>query len=328
MKIVVFGLNRNVIELVDMLVDNNFEVQCLIPPVEKKNSQYTQDRLFGKKKIKIPIFNTENINEMDFIKKIKSLNCDLIVNWEHTQIFSKELLSCPKIGALNFHRGLLPNARGFDPINGERLNEVETLGQTVHFMTTKIDKGKIVSRRSFKIDKNLYRVEIDKIFQDGVIEFYFDAIKKAIDGDSIDYEDSFGRYYPKPAFDKEILDWQQKSNLILAQIRTVNPFNPCVTFLSGSYEEVKILKSTESDVENYYSTCGQVIDRDKSLGNLVKTGDNAIWLTEIKINEKVQTPSFPIGTTFVSNWIHETMLLHKRIKDLEERIEDIKKSTK
>ena len=72
MKIVVFGLNRNVIELVDMLVDNNFEVQCLIPPVEKKNSQYTQDRLFGKKKIKIPIFNTENINEMDFIKKIKS----------------------------------------------------------------------------------------------------------------------------------------------------------------------------------------------------------------------------------------------------------------
>ena len=97
MKIVVFGLNRNVIELVDMLVDNNFEVQCLIPPVEKKNSQYTQDRLFGKKKIKIPIFNTENINEMDFIKKIKSLNCDLIVNWEHTQIFSKELLSCPKI---------------------------------------------------------------------------------------------------------------------------------------------------------------------------------------------------------------------------------------
>ena len=214
---------------------------------------------------------------------------------------------------MNFHRGLLPNARGFDPINGERLNEVETLGQTVHFMTTKIDKGKIVSRRSFKIDKNLYRVEIDKIFQDGVIEFYFDAIKKAIDGDSIDYEDSFGRYYPKPAFDKEILDWQQKSNLILAQIRTVNPFNPCVTFLSGSYEEVKILKSTESDVENYYSTCGQVIDRDKSLGNLVKTGDNAIWLTEIKINEGVEIPSFPIGTIFVSNWIHETMLLHKQI---------------
>ena len=61
-------------------------------------------------------------------------------------------------------------------------------------------------------------------------------------------------------------------------------------------------------------------DRDKSLGNLVKTGNNAIWLTEIKINEKVQTPSFPIGTTFVSNWIHEFMSLHRRIKNLEERV--------
>ena len=92
-----------------------------------------------------------------------------------------------------------------------------------------------------------------------------------------------------------------------------------MAFLSGSYEEVKILKATESNIEDYYSTSGQIIDGDKSLGNLVKTGDNAIWLNEIKINEKVQIPSFPIGTIFVSNWMHEIMSLHKRIKDLEER---------
>ena len=324
MKIVVFGLNRNVIQLVDMLIDNNFEVQCLIPPTEKKNNQYAQDRLFGEKKIKIPIFNTENVNQIDFIKKIKSLECDLIVNWEHTQIFSEELLSCAKIGSLNFHRGFLPQARGFDPIRGERLNEIEELGQSVHFMTNKIDQGKIVSRRSFKIDKNLYRVEIDKIFQEGAVEFYFDAITKAIDGNLIDDENSFGRYYPKSPYDNEILDWEKNSSLILAQIRTSDPFNPCLTFLSDSYEEVKILKSTESNVENYYSTCGQVIDRDKSLGNLVKTGNNAIWLTEIKFNDQIIIPSFPIGTTFVSNWIHETMSLHQRIKNLEERLDNKK----
>ena len=90
-------------------------------------------------------------------------------------------------------------------------------------MTNKIDKGKIISKRNFKIDKKLYRVEIDKIFQDGVVEFYYDAIKKAIDGYSINHDDTFGRYYPKPASDKEILDWQQNSNLILARIRTANP---------------------------------------------------------------------------------------------------------
>ena len=322
MKIVVFGLNRNVIDLVDMLIDNNFEVQCIIPPTEKKSSQYTQDKLFGIQKIKIPIFNTDNINGTDFIQKIKSLECDLIVNWEHTQIFSPELLSCPKIGSLNFHRGLLPNARGFDPIRGERLNEIEELGQTVHFMTTKIDQGKIVSQRSFKINKNLDRVEIDKIFQDGAVKFYFDAITKAISGNSISYKDTFGRYYPKFPFEKEILDWEKNSNTILTQIRSSTPFNPCVSFLSGSYEEIKILKSSESDVENYSSICGQVIDRDNSLGNLIKTGDNAIWLTEIKFKEQIQIPSFPIGTIFVSNWIQETMSLHKRIKDIERRLDD------
>ncbi len=320
MKIIIFGLNRNVLDLVDTLVNNNFEIQCIIPPTEKKSSTYTKDRLFGKQKINIPIFDTNNINDKDFIKKIKSLECDLIVNWEHTQIFSSELLSCPKIGSLNFHRGLLPHARGFDPIRGERINQINELGQTVHFMTNKIDQGKIVSQRKFQIDKNLYRVEIDKIFQEGVVEFYFDAIIKAINGTSISYEDSFGRYYPKSSFEKEILDWEKNSSMILAQIRTSNPFNPCVTFLSGTYEEVKILKCSESKIENYYSTCGQVIDRDKSLGNLIKTGDNAIWLTEIKFNDEIKIPSFPIGTTFVSNWMHETMFLHKRIQDIEKRL--------
>ena len=66
MKIVIFGFNKNVIALVDMLVDNNFDVLCLIPPIEKKSSVYTKERLFGKKKIKVPIFNTENINENTF----------------------------------------------------------------------------------------------------------------------------------------------------------------------------------------------------------------------------------------------------------------------
>ena len=144
MKIVVFGLNRNVLELIDMLVDGGHEILSLIPPTEKKNSDYTKDRLFGKKKIKISILHTKNINELDFIKQIKNLKADLFVNWEHSQIFSKELLSCPRIGSLKFHRGLLPDARGFDPILGERLNGIETLGQTVHFMTNKIDKGKIL----------------------------------------------------------------------------------------------------------------------------------------------------------------------------------------
>ena len=71
MKIVVFGLNKNVIELVDMLIDNNFDVLCLIPPTGKKGSVYIKERLFGKKKIKVPIFNTENINKINFVKKIK-----------------------------------------------------------------------------------------------------------------------------------------------------------------------------------------------------------------------------------------------------------------
>ena len=60
MKIIIFGLNRNVVELVDMLVDNDYEILCIVPPTERKNTEYTKERLFGKKKIKVPIIPKNN----------------------------------------------------------------------------------------------------------------------------------------------------------------------------------------------------------------------------------------------------------------------------
>ena len=56
MKIIVFGLNRNVLELIDMLVDGGHEILSLIPPTEKKNNDYTKDRLLVRKKLRYQFY--------------------------------------------------------------------------------------------------------------------------------------------------------------------------------------------------------------------------------------------------------------------------------
>ena len=320
MKLLIFGFNKNIFQLVDLLVDSKHEVLGIIPTIEQETFVYAENRKYGSEKLKIPLIKTKDVNDSYFIEKIQRLGCDLYVNWGHTQIFSNELLESSKLGAINLHRGLLPDARGYDPVFGERVNGKTTLGQTIHFMSNKIDEGKIISQRQFNINEKLYRDKVDEIFQKESAKFYFDAINKIQNDNNFTQPNSFGKYYPKPADGDQIIDWKESSHIILSKIRSLSPYKPHFTFLTKNYQIIEILKAEESKIQNYYSTCGQILDRDESLGNLVKTGDNAIWITEVKVDEEKIIPSFPIGTTFVSNWMHEFMSLHRRIKNLEERV--------
>ena len=81
-----------------------------------------------------------------------------------------------------------------------------------------------------------------------------------------------------------------------------------------------VIKAENSEVENYYSTFGQILDKDPKRGNLVKTADNAIWINEIIFHDEKIIPTFPIGTTFVSNWLHEFMRLENRLSNVEKKL--------
>ncbi len=320
MKILIFGFNKNVVKLIELLIDAKYDVLGIVPSIEQETFTYAENRKYGLEQKIIPLFKTKNINDPNFIKTIQNLNCELYVNWGHSQIFSEELLNSSKLGCINLHRGLLPDARGFDPIFGERVNGITTLGQTIHFMSTKIDQGKIINQRKFEIEKNLYRDEVDKIFQNNIVEFYFDSIKKISNNDNLTTVDSFGKYYPKYADGDEIINWHESSELILSKIKSLSPYKTHIAFLSKTYEPIHIIKAEKSEIENYYSTFGQILDKDPKRGNLVKTADNAIWINEIIFHDEKIIPTFPIGTTFVSNWLHEFMRLENRLSNIEKKL--------
>ena len=318
MKLLIFGFNKNVTRLVELLVNANYDILGIVPTIEQETFTYAEKQRYGSEKLEIPLLKTKNINDENFIEKISSLDCDLFINWGHSQIFSESLLTSSKLGCLNLHRGILPNARGFDPVFGERVNGETMLGQTVHFMSKKIDQGKIVNQRKFEVDLNLYRDEVDKIFQKDIVNFYFDSINKIQNNDNLSMTTSFGRYYPKYAQGDEIINWNESSKIIISKIKSLSPYKTHIAFLSQTQQIVEIIKAEESEVQNYYSTSGQILDKDPKRGNLIKTGDNAIWITEIILNDEKIIPSFSIGTTFISNWIHEFMKLNQRIKNIED----------
>lgn len=326
-KIVVFGSASGVVRyLKKVLEDGEIKVVGVVPRVSRhtgqlKNSQELVDLALREH---IPVFYAKDINELPFRGQLANLHPDLLVNWGHGQIFKSDLLHLAKLGVLNFHPGMLPNGRGSGAIVGEILNNAKIIGQVAHLMNEKIDLGRVVQSRAIAIQPYEYLDEIlSKLDEDSELLLY-DATKKVLEGFNGVETEEFGRYFPKLMEDELYVDWNETSDVILKKVRSRSPLLLSRAILNPTKNEFLIRKVSPSNVKNYYFNCGRILDREDR-GVLIKTGDNAIWIEEITFDGvNFEVPSFPIGTSLVSNWISESIWARKQILELRTELIQLK----
>ena len=85
---------------------------------------------------------------------------DYIFNFRSFLILNTKILQMAKIASINFHPAP-PKYRGRGGINYALYNEEKKFGVTVHLMDQKIDHGKIIAVKYFKIPKNC---TVEKLF--------------------------------------------------------------------------------------------------------------------------------------------------------------------
>ena len=78
----------------------------------------------------------------------------LIISFRNYYIFRKQELKLAKLAAINFHPSL-PKYRGAGCSNLAIFNNDKYFGCTAHLMEPKIDYGKIINIKKFKIRKNI-----------------------------------------------------------------------------------------------------------------------------------------------------------------------------
>jgi methionyl-tRNA formyltransferase len=91
----------------------------------------------------------EKIKFSDYVLKSKF---DYIVSFRNFYIFKKNLIKNVKYAAINFHPST-PNYRGMGCVNYALFNNKKFYGSTAHLIDEKIDHGKIINVRRFKIKK-------------------------------------------------------------------------------------------------------------------------------------------------------------------------------
>jgi methionyl-tRNA formyltransferase len=93
-----------------------------------------------------------NVNAPEYVEALHRLDLDLLVSVAASQIFKRQLLSVPRLDAINIHTGTLPKYRGMLPVFWQMYDRQASIGITIHAMTADIDLGQILLYREVPLD--------------------------------------------------------------------------------------------------------------------------------------------------------------------------------
>ncbi len=96
----------------------------------------------------LPMLRPERLGDPSAIDAIRRAAPDLLVLADYGQIVPAEVLSMPRLGALNLHPSLLPRHRGAAPIQTAILEGDTQTGVTIIQMDEGLDTGPIVAQRA------------------------------------------------------------------------------------------------------------------------------------------------------------------------------------
>ena len=156
LKVSVFisGRGTNLKSLINFSKNKNSRIKINLIISDNK---YAKGLYFAKKnKINFLIVNYKSIKvaEQKILICLKRNNIDLICLAGFMKILSKNFINKFNGKIVNIHPSLLPKYKGLDTHRRVILNKEKYSGCTVHFVTSKLDSGKIVLQKKVKISKN------------------------------------------------------------------------------------------------------------------------------------------------------------------------------
>ena len=131
----------------------NFPIRIKLIVCSNKNAEGL--KLAKKWSIPYIIFNkSQSLSEYKTLIKIKDYKINLILLAGFMKILSKNFIRSFGKSIINIHPSLLPKFKGLNTFEKVLQNREKKTGCTVHFVTEKLDEGKIILKKFFYIDKS------------------------------------------------------------------------------------------------------------------------------------------------------------------------------
>ncbi len=131
---------------------SNFDLKLVVS--NKKNAKGV---LFAKKnkiKVKLVNFKKKNEAERDILFCLRKNNIRFVCLAGFMKILSNNFIKKFKNKIINIHPSLLPKYKGLNTHRRAIENKEKFSGCTVHFVTDKLDSGKIIMQKKVKVFKS------------------------------------------------------------------------------------------------------------------------------------------------------------------------------
>lgn len=196
----------------------------------------------------IEIWQPKGINSSGAIQRLGDLAPDLLLVVAYGSILRREVLSVPRLGAINVHASLLPDLRGAAPIEWAIMLGRTVTGITTMFMDEGLDTGDIIQQQSTEIGPTETGSELHKRLGTMAKSLLPETVNLVLSGRAPRTPQPPGQYPYAPPLDSshERIHWQQSAVDIANQVRAMAPKPGCFCIFRGL--RLKLLRAI--------ATCG------------------------------------------------------------------------
>ena len=169
-KIVFFGTENYSLITLKALVDNGFNVVCVVTKPDTRRGRghkLTEPpvKVFAKSH-NIPVLQPNKVSEItEYIKQLQPVTGILVA---YGKIIPQSIIDLFTPGIINVHPSLLPKYRGPSPIEAAIANRDHETGVSIMQLDSKMDAGPIYSQITQPLTREETKPELyDKLFHDG-----------------------------------------------------------------------------------------------------------------------------------------------------------------
>jgi methionyl-tRNA formyltransferase len=305
MKIVIFAHQNWGIKGIEILLKTNHEIiQVFTHPLnmDKHEKVWYESVVDICTKNNIPILEKTKTDE-EIFNLIKSMCPDLILCLGWRRLIPKTIFEFPIHGTINFHDGLLPEYRGFAPVNWCIINDEKFSGITAHYLDDDVDTGDIILQEKVPInDDDTAKMVYEKlleIYPNFLINLLDKITSKNINKKIQNRLDGFtcSRRFPHDGK----INWNDDRKKIHNLIRALSYPYPNAFFISDD-KKFFINKSCLLE-EDFRGPSGRICkitsDGIVILCGTDHTKNQALEITELVLDEKIVNPS----TIFKKLWL-------------------------
>ena len=235
----------------------------------------------------LDVIQPENFSNEQNLKKLISLEPDIIIVAAYGQILSKEALNLPKFGCLNIHASLLPRWRGAAPIERAIVSGDKETGISIMQMNEGLDTGDILLSRKQNIENSETAGSLTESLSIMGADLIMETIEQLPELDARTQDHTKANYAKKILKNESRIDWNQSAENINQMIRAFNPRPIAQSNAEAKEFKDKVLRIVEAEVilSQTSKPPGTVIEQNKQVCHIA-TGYGILSLKRVQLAGK------------------------------------------